>query len=1055
MISRFFIDRPVFACVISIVIVIAGLVAMKNMPVAQYPDITPPVVTVYATYPGASADVISDSIAAPLELQINGADHMIYMSSTSSSTGLMTLSVFFNIGTNPDLAQVDIQNRVNQALPQLPQSVQQQGVTVSKRSGSFLMVVGLYSPNDRYDEQYVANYANLYVLDAIKRVPGASQAEIMGMPDYAMRVWLKPDRLVQLGITASDVADAIRSQNQQFAVGKIGQAPTKGRVEQTFSVTTRGRLLDAAEFGNIILRAKSEGAAMVRLKDVARVELGSKDYSLRSRLNGKAATIIAVYQQSGANAMEVSSDVRRTLETMKAGFPDGIDYRIATDTTTFVRASIREVLITFFEACLLVVLVVFLFLQSIRATVIPILAVPVSIIGTFAGMTLFGFSINILTLFGMILAIGIVVDDAIVVIENVERNMTEFGLPPREAARKAMEEVTGPVVAIVLVLCAVFIPVAFLGGITGQLYKQFAVTIAISVVLSGIVALTLSPAMAAILLRPRKKEKNRFFRRFDAMFAKLTDGYTAGVRLAIRRTALALCLFAVMIAGTAGLFRHIPGSFVPSEDQGYLMTAVFLPDAASLDRTEALNRKTGGIFQADPAVADVVELDGFSLMDGQLKTNAGALFVSLKDYDERKDASLQAPAIIARTAAQCSVFREGLVLPVNPPSIPGLGTTAGFEFWIQNRGTGDMARMAAVTKAFLAGAAKKPELQGVSSLLSADYPQLRVDVDREKAENLGVPVEDVYTTLQILFGSMYVSQFSKYSRLWQVILQAEPEYRSKPTDMDQIYVRSRSGSMVPLKALVAKHFVTGPDMVTRFNNFPAAKIIGGPAPGYSTGQAIAAMEKTARSVLPEDFSYAWSGEAFEEKKAGAATVVVFIFGLIMVFLILAAQYEKWTLPLGVLLAVPFALFGALVAIGLRGMTNDIYFQIGLITLIALAAKNAILIIEFAVLKTREGLSVYDAAVSAARMRLRPIIMTSLAFMLGCVPLAVATGASANSRHSIGTGVIGGMLGATLLAIFFIPLFFLLLERLIRPRKKNPSGEGEASAASEEQGGPAS
>ncbi len=590
--------------------------------------------------------------------------------------------------------------------------------------------------------------------------------------------------------------------------------------------------------------------------------------------------------------------------------------------------------------------------------------------------------------------------------------------------------------AIVLVLCAVFVPVAFLGGITGQLYKQFAITIAISVVFSGIVALTLSPAMAALLLKPHRGKKGRFFTRFETAFAKVVDKYTNGGQLVIRNTKAALCVFAVMLICIAGLFKIIPGSFVPSEDQGYLMSAVFLPDAASLDRTQDLNQKAQKIFAGHPAVSDIVELDGYSLLDGQLKTNAGAQFVSLKDYEERKDKKLQAPAIIAETSAASQGFREGMVITLNPPSIPGLGTTAGFEFWIQNRGSGDMDRMDKITKDFIAKAKQRPELQGVSSLLNVTYPQLRIDVDREKSENLGVPVEDVYNTLQILFGSSYVSQFPKFGRLWQVILQAEPEYRSKPADTDLIYVRSRNGNMVPLKSVITRKYVTGPDLVTRFNNFPAAKVIGGPAAGYSTGEAIATMERIAKEVLPDDYAYAWSGEAFEEKQSGGTTIVVFIFGLIMVLLILAAQYEKWTLPFGVLMAVPFAIFGALVAILLRGMDNDIYFQIGLITLIALAAKNAILIIEFAVLKRKEGLSVYDAAISAARMRIRPIVMTSLAFILGCVPLAVASGASANSRHSIGTGVIGGMLGATLIAVFFIPLFFTLLER--RPEQSNSS-----------------
>ncbi len=1029
MISRFFIDRPVFASVISIVIVIAGLVAMNNLPIAQYPDITPPVVTVSATYPGASADVISQNIAAPIELQVNGADNMIYMTSTSSSAGMMSLNVYFNIGTNPSLAQVDVQNRVNQALPQLPQAVTQQGVIVSKKSSSFLMVIGIYSPNDRYDENYVANYANLYILDAIKRIPGASEASIMGSPDYAMRIWLKPDRLIQLGITASDVANAVRNQNQQFAVGKIGQSPTKGRVEQTFSVTTRGRLVDPAEFENIILRTDAQGAAIVRLKDVGRAELGKQDYSVRCRMNGKDTTIIAVYQQAGANALEVSEQVEKTLKTLKTGFPDGIDYKIAMDTTKFVRASIKEVVKTFFEACLLVIIVVFLFLQSLRATIIPILAVPVSIIGTFTGMLLFGFSINMLTLFGMVLAIGIVVDDAIVVIENVERNMRELNLPPKEAAKKAMEEVTGPVAAIVLVLCAVFIPVAFLGGITGQLYKQFAITIAISVIFSGIVALTLSPAMAAILLKPQHGQKNWFFRKFEEKFASLTEGYSRVVQLVIKRAAVALCIFVIMIACVIGLFRHIPSSFVPSEDQGYLLGVSILPDAASLDRTQDLNQKARGIYAKQPAIENVVEVDGYSLLDSQVKTNAGLQFISLLDYEKRKEKNLQAPAVIDQTSKMFLGLREGFVLPLNPPSIPGLGTTAGFEFWIQNRGTGDMNRMESITKDFVARAKKQPELQGVATLFNVHSQQLLVDVDREKSENLGVPVEDVYNTLQILFGSAYVSQFTKFSRLWQVILQAEPEYRSRPGDMDQIYVRSRSGNMVPLKALVKKKDVSGPDLVTRFNNFPAAKVIGNPASGYSSGDAIAAMERVADEVLPEDFGYAWSGEAFEEKQAGGTSAVVFVFGLIMVFLILAAQYEKWSLPFGVLLAVPFAICGALLAIWFRGQENDIYFQIGLITLIALAAKNAILIIEFAVLKREQGFNAYDAAVQASKMRLRPIVMTSLAFILGCVPLAVASGASANSRHSIGTGVIGGMLGATLIAVFFIPMFYFLLEKL--------------------------
>ncbi|MDI9569169.1 MAG: multidrug efflux RND transporter permease subunit [Pseudomonadota bacterium] len=1052
MISRFFIDRPIFAAVISIVIIIAGGVAMFKLPIAQYPEISPPQVQVSANYPGASAEVIAQNVASPIELQVNGADNMIYMNSVSTSMGTMTLTVFFDIGTNPDMAQVDVQNRVNVAMPQLPQSVQQQGVTVQKKSSSFLMVIGVYSPDERYDPTYVANYANLYVLDALKRIEGASQTAILGSPDYAMRIWLKPDRMAQLGITASDVSNAIAQQNQQFAVGKIGQSPTDGRVEQTFSVTTKGRLTTPQEFENIILRASKDGSAIVRLRDVGRAQLGAKDYSVRTRMNGKTATLLAVYQQPGANAIHVSDRVKTTLEQLKKSFPDGIDYKIAMDSTTFVRASIKDVVITFFEACLLVILVVYIFLQSARATIIPILAVPISIIGAAIGMILFGFSINMLTLFGMVLAIGIVVDDAIVVIENVERNMEEFHLTPNEAAKKAMDEVTGPVIAIVLVLCAVFVPVAFLGGMTGQLYKQFAITIAISVVFSGIVALTLSPALAALLLQHKTGERKGFFKWFETFFQRVTAGYANGVAKVLGHTKTAMAVFIIMVGVVGYMFHVTPTSFVPSEDQGYLFGVTFLPDTASLDRTEEVGGKAAQFFMRHPAVKDVSEFVGFSLVDGALKSNAGVIFVSLKDFEERKKEELKAPAIIHAAFRSFSQIKEGVVMPSNPPSIPGLGNMGGFQFWILDRGEGNAAKLQEVAHRFIAECRKHPELQGVNSTINAYSIQLRVDVDREKAETLGVPVQNVYETLQILFGSAYVSQFNKFSRLWQVIVQAEPQYRSRPTDLTQVYVRSRDGSMVPLHSLVTMKPQAGPDIVNRFNNFPAANIIGGAAPGYSSGQAISAMERVAKKVLPENFGYAWSGEAFYEKQAGGASGLVFVFGLVMVFLILAAQYEKWSLPFGVLMAVPFALFGAVLSIVMRGIDNDIYFQIGLLTLIALAAKNGILIVEFAVMKRAEGLSIYDAALEAARLRLRPIVMTSIAFILGCVPLAIATGASANSRHSIGTGVIGGMLGATLIAIFFIPMFFQFFESLSARREKK-TGVPAAPVATESSSAP--
>ncbi|HHH42583.1 MAG TPA: multidrug efflux RND transporter permease subunit [Gammaproteobacteria bacterium] len=1047
MFSHFFIDRPIFATVISLVIVIAGAVAMFSLPISQYPDITPVQIQVTATYPGADAETVAQNVGAPIEQQVNGADNMIYMQSTSSSTGNYTLNAYFEIGTDPQLAQVDVQNRVQWATPQLPSAVTEQGVIVKKTTQSFMLVIALYSPDGRYDPDYVANYANIYLLDAIKRINGANQAAILGVPDYAMRIWLRPDRMAQLGLTATDIATAVGQQNRQFAVGRIGQSPTPHPVPQTFPVTTPGLLTEPEQFENIILRAREEGAAITRVKDVGRVDLGRKDYSIRSQYQGKDATLIVVYQQPGANALEVAKQVYATLDTLSKSFPDGLEYDVALDTTKFVSASIDEVVHTFFEAVVLVVLVVFIFLQSLRLTIIPTLAVPVSILGAMIGMLAFGFSVNMLTLFGMILAIGIVVDDAIVVIENTERNMTQFGLSPKDAAKRAMTEVSGALVAIVLVLNAVFIPVAFLGGMTGQLYKQFAVTIAISVVFSGLVALTLSPALAAILLKPGHGEKHGFFKWFESVLEKVTHAYVTGTRWIMRRTLVAFSAFAVVVVAAGWLFSVWPGAFVPEEDQGYLFVPYFLPDAASLDRTQAVGEQAAAFMREQPAVANVTQVDGYSLIDQQFKTDRGLLFVSLKDFEERKGPELSAPALIQASARHFAGIRDGRVIPLNPPAIPGLGVTAGFEMWVQQRGDGNYAQLADQVKQIVAKARQHPKLVRVSATISAENRQLRAILDREKAETLGVPVSDVYDTLQTLFGSLYVNQFPKAARLWQVILQAEPEYRLKPEDINGIYVRNHSGDMVPLSALVDTEWVTGPDIVTRFNNYPAAKITGGAAPGVSSGEALDIMEQIANQTLPGGYGFEWAGESREEKLAGSTSSLAFVFGLIFVFLILAAQYESWTLPFGVIMAVPFALLGALLAIVLRGIPNDVYFQIGLLTLIALAAKNAILIVEFAVDLHREGKSLYDSAVEAARLRFRPILMTSFAFILGVVPLAIATGASANSRHSIGTGVIGGMLGATAIAIFFVPMFFLVLEKLgLKLSGKKNEGSGEGGAA---------
>jgi multidrug efflux pump len=1034
--AGFFIDRPVFAAVIAIVITLGGLLAMRITPVSQFPEIAPPTVQVSAFYPGATAEVIASTVAAPIEQQVNGVDKMMYMSSTSSSAGTMALTVTFEPGTDPDIAQVNVQNRVNQAAAKLPEVVSRQGVVVEKRSQSFMMVIGFYSPDDRYSTTYLGNYTNLNVLDAIKRIPGASMASMFPQPDVALRVWLLPDRMAQLGITTQDITAAISQQNQAFGIGQIGKAPTTSTTQQSFVVTSKGMLADPEEFGEIIVRAESAGSALVRLKDVAKTELGAKDYSIMAKINGRRAVAIVVYQQPGANALETSRQVHKLLADLQPDFPQGFASRIVLDTSTFTEASISKVVHTFFEAVALVVLVVFLFLQSLRATIIPIIAVPVAIIGTYIGISALGFSTNMLTLFGMILAIGLVVDDAIIVVENVEHNMAAYGLSPLAATRKAMQELAGALVAIVLVLCSVFLPVAFLGGMTGTLYKQFAVTIAISMVLSGVVALTLSPALAARILKSGHGTKKGFFRWFEQGFNRLTGGYTAGVRWLLNHRLLGLALFAGLLAGTLLLFRLVPGSFVPREDQGYIFAANLMPDAASLARTASVSDQAAAILQSNPAVADIAQIDGYSIIDSGVRENAGMIFAALKPAEERKSRAGNAFAVIADAGRRMAGIKEGINFPINPPSIPGLGTTGGFEFYIQNRSSSPAQDLERVTRQFLAKSRERPELAGVSSTFSASQQQIYFDLDRDRAELLGIPVSTIFDTMQTYFGSAMAGQFVQFGRIWQVILQADAAYRDTPADLSQVYVRSSSGAAVQLSAVARVEYVPGPNLLTRFNGFPAAKISGGQAPGFSSGQAIAAMESLAAELLPEGYSFAWAGQAYEEKKAGGTSAIAFICGLVMVFLVLAAQYERWALPVGVVLAVPFAVFGALLLTWLLRLQNDVYFQVGLVTLVGLAAKNAILIIEFAAENLRAGMSATEAAVEAARLRLRPIVMTSLAFILGCVPMAVATGAGANSLRAIGTGVIGGMLASTVIASFFVPLFFVLLEQAAHRFRRN-------------------
>ncbi len=1022
MFSRFFIDRPIFAAVLSIFIVLAGLAAMRNLPIAQYPEIAPPVVTVQAIYPGASAEVIEQTVAAPIENAITGIEKMIFMSSTSGSNGIVQIQVTFDIGTDADQATVNVNNRVKQAEARLPEEVRRQGVTVVKGSSAFLQVLAFYSPDNRYDNLTISNYVTLNVLDALKRVPGTTNVQIFGAKDYAMRIWVRPDRLTQLKLTPNDLIRALNEQNAQFAAGKIGQSPSGGPQELVYTIATKGRLADAREFENIIVRANPDGSTL-RLKDVARVELASKDYEFIGRLNGQQTTLIGVFLLPGANALKVADDVVKTVDEIKPRFPPGMVYSVPYDTTKFVRVSIREVLFTLGEAMLLVALVVFLFLQNWRATLIPIAAVPVSLIGSFAGLYLLGYSINTLTLFGMVLAIGIVVDDAIVVLENIERIMHEEHLPARDAAIKAMREVAGPVIAIVLVLCSVFVPIAFLGGLAGELYRQFAVTIAIAVVISGVVALTLTPSLCVLILKREHKMPGRVFTWFNEFFLKTTKTYTTGVGWMIRRAVIGVALFAGMVALATGLWRITPGSLVPDEDQGYYISAVILPDGATLERTDKVVAKVLEAIKSNPNNEDVVAFTGFDFLGGYFRNNAATIFVTQKPWDERKVDTKQ---VVGDLFMKTAGIQEGLVLAFGPPPIFGLGTAGGFELYLQNRGEGGAKRTAEVMGQYMQRTAQDRRFAFVQTLWRPATPQLYVDVDREKAKALGVPLGELYGALAATLGNYYVNDFNKYGRTWQVLMSAEPEFRKSPDSVGDIFVRSDKGEMIPLRSLANVRYASGPDSLTRFNNLPAVKLFGQAAPGVSSGQAIAEAERVAAEVLPPDFSYDWGGASYQEKKSSGTSVMALGLAVIMVFLILAAQYERWSLPLSVLLALPFGTFGALAAVWLRGYSNDVYFQIGLVTLLGLAAKNAILIVQFAELKEREGLSPAASALEAARLRFRPILMTSLAFIFGVLPLAISTGAGAGARRSVGTGVMGGMLAATFLAIFFVPMFFKLL-----------------------------
>jgi HAE1 family hydrophobic/amphiphilic exporter-1/multidrug efflux pump len=1021
--SHFFIRRPIFATVVSVVIVLAGIVAIFNLPVAQYPNITPPQVSVTAVYPGATAEALQQTVAAPIEEQINGVEGMLYLTSVSTSAGLVTTNVTFEVGTDIDLAANNVANRVRLAEPRLPEEVRRNGVTVQKQNPNFIQIITLTSPGGRYDEVFLSNYATLNILEPLKRVPGVGQAQNFSSRDYSMRVWLRPDLLAEYQLTTADVAAALREQNAQFAVGKIGSEPAPDDVELTYTVTAEGRLATAEEFAEIVLRADESGR-ILRLGDVARVELGARDYDSEARLDGEKAIFIGIFLQPGANALATGSAVEETMRELARSFPAGVEWQIPFDTTRFVEVSIDEVLLTLGEAMLLVLLVVYLFLQSFRATLIPMVAVPVSLVGTFAGMYALGFSINTLTLFGLVLAIGIVVDDAIVVLENTERIMRTEGKSARQAAFASMREVTGPVVAIVLVLCSVFVPVAFLGGLAGQLYRQFAITVAISVAISGLVALTLSPALCALVLRPHEGEHTRgLFGLFNRLFERGTNRFVAFVRFMLRRGAVGLGLYLLLLLGTFFLYRTVPGALVPQEDQGYFLAVGLLPEGAALSRTLEVVGRVEQLLMADPAVEHVASISGFDFVSGGAKSSVMTMFVILERWNLREEPELAIDATIGRFFANTAGIKEALLFAFNPPPIEGLGATGGFEVYVQNRGEGDTTRLNQVAGELIAALNTDPRLLGVRTLFRADSPQLRVELDREKAKSLGVDVTEAFATLQAGFGSLYVNDFDRAGRVFRVLLQSEPAFRTRPEDLGRFYVRAAGGQMVPLSSLLRVEHGAGAETLERYNLYPSIKLLGAPAAGRSSAEALAAVEEVAAKVLPPGFGIAWTGSALEEKKTGGSSAQVLLFGMVFVFLVLAAQFERWSLPAAVLLAVPFAFFGALVAVWVRGMPNDVYFQIGLVTLVGLAAKNAILIVEFAAQQRAKGRSVADAAIEAARLRFRPILMTSFAFILGVLPLALSSGAGAAARRSMGTGVLGGMLAATLLAVAFVPLFY--------------------------------
>ena len=1040
--SRFFIDRPVFAVVLSIVILAAGLLSITSLPVSEYPEVTPPTITVRAVYPGANPTVLAQTVGTPLEDAINGVERMLYMSSSATADGVLNLTVTFAIGTNVDLAQVQVQNRVSQALARLPEEVRALGVTTEKRSPDITMVVHLTSPSGRYDPVYLRNYAMLNVRNELARIPGAGQVIVFGAGDYAMRVWLDPNKVAARGLSANDVVQSIREQNLQVAAGVVGGQPMPDPVAYQLTVTAKGRLADENEFGNIIVKTGSNGE-VTRLRDVARMQLDAGDYGLRALLDNKPAVAIVVFQAPGSNALALSTGVREKMAELKSRFPQGIAWSAVYDPTVFVRESIHEVIRTLLEATLMVVIVVVLFLQTWRASVIPLAAVPISIVGTFAVMFASGFSINTLSLFGMVLAIGIVVDDAIVVVENVERHIEE-GLTPLEASHRAMEEVSGPIIAIALVLCAVFVPVAFVSGLSGQFYRQFALTIAFSTLISAFNSLTLSPALAAVLLKPRgakedvptrvmNKALGWLFAPFNRGFTKLSGRYGNIVRSMTRRSAIALVAYAGLVLFGVFGFSKVPAGFVPGQDKQYLVAIAQLPDAASLDRTEAVVKKMGEIALAQPGVEHAVQFPGLSVNGFANKPNAAIVFLGLKPFDERTSAQTSMGAIVASLNQKFAGIQDAYVGVFPPPAVNGLGAIGGFKMMIEDRaGLGDSVLYAS-TQALLGKAYQTPRLAGEFSSFQVNVPQLFADVDREKVKQLGIPLNDVFQTLQIYLGSQYVNDFNKFGRTYQVIAQADAPFRERAEDISQLKVRNHGGEMVPLGSVLTVKQSYGPDQVTHYNAYSAADINGNAAPGVSAGEAVQRMEQLAKETLPNGLGFEWTELTYQQKLAGNTAVLVFPLCVLLVFLVLAAQYESWSLPLVIILIVPMCLLSAIAGVWITRGDNNVFTQIGLLVLVGLACKNAILIVEFARDLQRQGFGRLEAALEASRIRLRPILMTSFAFIAGVIPLVIARGAGAEMRHVMGVAVFSGMLGVTLFGLIFTPLFYVLIRGLVEKR----------------------